>query len=240
MKLIFIRHADPDDDNNKLTEVGINEAKILGEYLKDLKFDSIYTSPYPRAKLTALEIMKYHEEEKLIDKEWLHEFDYCVDLPYEKNHITWDMYPDFYVNNLEFYDVNKYLDLPYYKKVGIKEKYLNVVNEFDEVLRENGYVRNNNLYETGQGNKKVLVFVLHFGLMCVLMSHLMNIPYSLLANTMICPPTGITTFYSEERKEGQVRFRCNGFGDISHLSIKGVKPSFHGRFCEIFYSNERH
>ncbi len=39
--------------DSPLTERGINQAKALNEYLKDIKFDCIYSSPSNRAKHTA-------------------------------------------------------------------------------------------------------------------------------------------------------------------------------------------
>ena len=39
MKLIIIRHGEPDNPNNTLTSHGFIEAKALAKYLKDVKFD---------------------------------------------------------------------------------------------------------------------------------------------------------------------------------------------------------
>lgn len=40
-------------DVSILTDIGINTARQVGEALKGLKFDAIYTSPLQRAKQTA-------------------------------------------------------------------------------------------------------------------------------------------------------------------------------------------
>ena len=238
MKILIIRHADPDNDNNTLTNIGFEEAKVLSDYLKDYHFDEVYTSDYARAKLTCDEVMKYHDNEVNIVS-WLREFDTRVCIPNgQENNMTWDIYPDYYTKLDDFYDKDKYLDLPFLKDV--KEKYQEVINKFDEVLEKNGYQRDGMVYKVKKENTKTIVLFCHFGVMCVLMSHLMNIPYSLLACTTCCPPTGITTFITEERKEGIAGYRMNGFGDVSHLRMANMQPSFHARFCEIFHSNDRH
>ena len=49
MKILIIRHGDPDYENDTLTEHGRLEAEYLAEMLckKDIKI--FYTSPYGRA-----------------------------------------------------------------------------------------------------------------------------------------------------------------------------------------------
>ena len=54
MRIIFIRHGDPDYQNDTLTEKGIREAKLLSERV--VKWDNVtqfYCSPLGRAKKTA-------------------------------------------------------------------------------------------------------------------------------------------------------------------------------------------
>lgn len=53
MTLYIIRHADPDYANNTITEFGWEEANALGEWMKDVKIDRIYSSPLGRALDTA-------------------------------------------------------------------------------------------------------------------------------------------------------------------------------------------
>ena len=49
MRLIFIRHGDPDYENDTLTEKGWREAKLLSERTKNWTVDDIYVSPLGRA-----------------------------------------------------------------------------------------------------------------------------------------------------------------------------------------------
>lgn len=53
MRLIFIRHAEPDYSIDSLTEKGWREAKLLAERTKRWKVDEFYCSPLGRAKDTA-------------------------------------------------------------------------------------------------------------------------------------------------------------------------------------------
>ena len=53
MRLLFIRHGEPDYEKDSLTEKGFREAEYLAEYLADVKIDACYVSPLGRAKDTA-------------------------------------------------------------------------------------------------------------------------------------------------------------------------------------------
>lgn len=51
MKIIFIRHGDPDYVNDTLTEKGMREAKLLAKRVADWKnITQFYCSPLGRAK----------------------------------------------------------------------------------------------------------------------------------------------------------------------------------------------
>lgn len=240
MKLMIIRHGEPDNEHNTLTNKGFEEVQALSKYLKDLEFKEAYTSPLERAILTSEAVLKPLNR-KAIVLPWLEEFKHLVDVPYsDKKNINWDFMPSFFTKQNDFYNNEKYLKHEVLESGNVEYYYNYVVKEFDKILEKNGYKRDGKGYKVISSNKDTLVFFCHFGLMSVLLSHLMNIPYIVLAQSFICQPTGITTLVTEEREEGFAQFRCLEYGNITHLEIAGLKPSFHGRFCETFNSNERH
>ena len=53
MKLVIIRHADPDYEKDSLTEKGWREAELLSERISKMEVTDFYVSPYGRAKDTA-------------------------------------------------------------------------------------------------------------------------------------------------------------------------------------------
>ena len=53
MKLVFIRHGDPDYVNDTLTERGRREARALAERVKTWDVDKFFCSPLGRARDTA-------------------------------------------------------------------------------------------------------------------------------------------------------------------------------------------
>ena len=53
MKLIFVRHAEPDYAHDSLTEKGFREAGLLAERAKSWPVEAIFVSPLGRAQATA-------------------------------------------------------------------------------------------------------------------------------------------------------------------------------------------
>ena len=75
MKLIFIRHAEPDYENNTITEKGWREAALLAERVSKWDVKDFYQSPLGRAKDTAsLSLKKMNRTATTY--EWLQEFWY--------------------------------------------------------------------------------------------------------------------------------------------------------------------
>ena len=53
MRLLFIRHGDPDYENDRLNETGLKEARALSSLLKGEDLGACYASPLGRAQETA-------------------------------------------------------------------------------------------------------------------------------------------------------------------------------------------
>ena len=63
MKLLFIRHGDPDYTIDSLTEKGWKEAEFLSEKIAALDVRDFYVSPLGRAKDTASCTLRKTEEQ---------------------------------------------------------------------------------------------------------------------------------------------------------------------------------
>ena len=73
MRIIFIRHGDPDYENDTLTEKGIREAKLLSERTAGWPVTQFYCSPLGRAQKTASYTLHKLGREA-VTYEWLKEF----------------------------------------------------------------------------------------------------------------------------------------------------------------------
>ena len=70
MRLLIIRHGDPDYKKDSLTEKGWREAALLADRISELNVAAFYVSPLGRAKDTAsLTLRKMNRE--AVECDWL-------------------------------------------------------------------------------------------------------------------------------------------------------------------------
>lgn len=242
MRLLIIRHGDPDYSIDSLTEKGWREAEMLSERISKLDVKAFYCSPLGRTKDTAKATLEKMGREAEIC-EWLKEFYYCqVKVPGTDNPvICWDFMPSFYTKVDELYDKDKFKELDFMREGKYPELYKNVTDNLDALLEKHGYKRCGGYYQAVNPNRDTIVFFCHFGLECQLLGHILGISPVILAQNFCAAPTSVTTLITEEREEGIAIFRCTSFGDISHLYAHGEPPAFSARFCERYIdADERH
>ncbi len=241
MKLIIIRHGDPDYAIDGLTEKGKKEVRLLCERMKKENITALYCSTLGRARLTAQPTLDAHGI-KAEYCEWLREFSYAtVKLPYqEEEDCAWDLLPS-YVNSLEkIYSPTEWMECEHIKNSDVPKAYKNVCLELDMLLERHGYKRDGYSYKAVKPNHDTVVLVCHFGVTGILLSHLMNCsPYTIWQHACTLP-TAVTVLYTEERESGIAHFRATSIGDISHLYAADEEPSFAARFCECFTDDTKH
>lgn len=262
MRLLIIRHGDPDYEKDSLTQKGWREARLLADRLSKIDVTKFYTSPLGRAKDTAAPTLeRVHRTAE--ECEWLREFGPHIKRPdvATKDMISWDWLPEDWTAHEEFFrrDLwasNEIMQAstvsrgPGYSaeelhtatgKRGVGAEYDWVCAQFDALLERHGYVREGDLYHARRANRDTIVLFCHFGIECVLLSHLMNVSPMILWHHLCAAPSSVTSIYTEERREGIAIFRVGAFGDISHLYAGGEEPAFAARFCETYdCREERH
>lgn len=241
MRLLIIRHGDPDYRIDSLTEKGKREVQLLKDRLSKLDVKAVYCSPLGRARDTAEPTLKALGKTAEICG-WLEEFSgYIIDPKTGERRIPWDLKPYFWTKEPLFFDKDKWIDVPLMQTGDIKEKYRAVCDGIDGLLEKHGYVREGNMYRAERENRDTVLLFCHFGVECVMLSHILNISPVLLWHGFVALPSSVTTLITEEREQGKAYFRCNGFGDISHLYAGNEPASFQARFCENFSeTEERH
>ncbi len=233
MKILIIRHGDPDYSIDSLTPQGETEAKLLAEKMANVDVKAFYVSPLGRAKKTAeYTLNKIGREAEVCD--WLQEFSPKVDKPHKVQSVAWDWRPKDWTAMDDFYDLSKWSHVPAMEQAGVPEAYAYVTSAFDRLLAKHGYERYGRYYRAVRANEDTIVLFCHFGLECVLLSHLLGISPMLLWHGFCAAPTAVTTVVTEEREKGIAYFRTLEFGDVSHLYMGGETPAFAARFCETY------
>ena len=239
MKLIFIRHGDPDYSIDSLTEKGWREAKLLSDRIEKWDVTDFYCSPLGRARDTAKPFLeKSGRKAEVCD--WLREFPGYVLKEDGTKRIPWDLLPSHFTGIDDYFSSEKWSKTPLMSSGDVKEKFLAVTDGIDGILASHGYEREGRYYRAVRENRDTLVFFCHLGVMCVILSHLLNIPPVAMWQGCFVAPSSVTILHTEEREEGIAYFRSACIGDVSHLNAAGEPVSFSGRFCETFHSDERH
>lgn len=233
MKILIVRHGDPDYSIDSLTPKGHVEAKLLAERMSGLDVKAFYVSPLGRARKTAEYTLKKMARTAEVCN-WLQEFTPKVDKPDEKQEVAWDWRPKDWTAEEDFYDLSKWSHVDAMEQAGVPEAYAYVTSEFDKLLAKHGYERHGRYYRAARANEDTIVLFCHFGLECVLLSHLLGVSPMLLWHGFCAAPTSVTTIVTEEREEGIAYFRTLQFGDVSHLYVAGEEPAFAARFCETY------
>ena len=122
MKLLIIRHGDPDYSIDSLTERGKTEAALLKKRLDKIDIKKAYVSPLGRAALTC-EIALGQRQIERETKDWLREFCYI-----------WDRLPEEYNAERDVLDGKNWLDSLRFTGGEVKERYAAVCDGLDEVL----------------------------------------------------------------------------------------------------------
>lgn len=233
MRLIFIRHAEPDYAKDSLTEKGWREAGMLAERVSRWKVDAFYCSPLGRAKDTAsLSLEKCGAKAEVFD--WLQEFNAPVlDPETGKERLPWDLWPGYWTKVPQLQNVDTFADSDLMRTGRVKEEYARVCAGIDGILKERGYIRDGKMYRARQHGEDTLVFFCHMGVTFFILSHLLNISPVNLIHGMFLAPSSVTVLTTEEVRPKEAYFRCQMVGDTSHLYAAGEPVSHMGYFAEI-------
>ena len=244
MRIIFIRHGDPDYANDALTEKGVREAKLLSDRIVKWPAEQFgfYCSPLGRAKQTASYTLE-RLGRQAVPCDWLKEFAYIIEDPTTgRIGVPWDFMPEYWTEIPQMYDREEWKKTDIYRSnPELLPAYQEVCDGLDRILAEYGYQRYHNYYintnemtQNGEHKHDTVVIFCHLGITCVMMSHLLGISPALLFHTLYLAPTSVTILNTEERMNNIAVFRAQVVGDTSHLVQGGEPISAAGAFTEIF------
>ena len=258
MRLLIIRHGDPDYSIDSLTEKGWREANLLAPRLEAEHIDEFYVSPLGRANDTAKPTLDLIERKTgkrptITTLEWLREFPASIDLDQTKYgapdgtpnmRCPWNMPIGFFANQPDFFGQD-WRENPMYTdpECKVPEVYDRVKDGFDAFMAEHGYVRRpengfpSRVYDVQPDAKRDLTvaFFCHLGLGTALLASITGIPLPLVWKTFFLPTTSVTTLITEPERWAidQPVFRVVGLGDVSHLYAGGEPTSSSGLKCPI-------
>ena len=238
MKLLIVRHGEPDYATDTLTAKGEREAALLADRLCAMRIDHFFVSPLGRARATA-EATLSRLGRTAVTLPWLEEFrGRVIDPGTGRRQIAWDFAPQYWTRCPELWDAQRWRENALVQTGEAAAVYDETAAGLDALLAEHGYRREGHLYRTGHNTGETLCLFCHFGVGMAMLSHLIGLPFYPTIHGFIMAPTSVTTLVTEERVPGEVWFRCTGLGDTSHLYKGGEPLSQFGRYREIYGVDE--
>ena len=232
MRLYIIRHADPDYDNDTITEAGHREAEALAERLRQEGINHIYCSPLNRA----IHTMQYTSELlgiRPVIVPWLTELNgWHVESAPGIMTPSWDVHGESI--RAEQYNANeKWDNRAPFKGYGLYAKWEAIRRGSDEFMESIGYEREKGIYRIVSPNTDRIAVFCHHGLGTTWLAHLLELPLPLVWSGFWMAPSSVTTVLMDERSTRYAVPRCLGFGDVSHLyhsrlpvSPQGIKANY--------------
>ena len=230
MLLYIIRHGEPDYTSDTLTAEGWNQARLAADRLAQSGIDEIHASPMGRARQTAVPTAEKLGLPVIIEP-WACELD--------ENCKT--RFPDGRLKIISQIPV-EHLHRPEFRKLdsregiarieGLREtafaaRFEMLAGNFDALLEKEGYRRNEEgLYDVVRPSDRHVALFCHMGMSRVLLAHAMNLPYHLLAASLMGNFTAITIL--EFRGDGAVTSPVMlSFADTGHLFCRGGSRPIH-------------
>ena len=232
MRILLVRHAEPDYAHDSLTEKGKREALLLGRRLAKIPATAYYVSPLGRARETAEYTLRLtgRQAETL---PWLAEFrGYTVQDG--KKRIPWDYPAREWYEHKELLDRDGWLEDSLARGGTVSRIWEETRNGVDALLARHGYIRKGGIYLCEDNRDETIILFCHFAIGMAVLAYLTNVSPSALWQGFLCVPSSVTTVVTQERKKGEAEFRCVSLGDISHLLAGNENASLAGLFPECY------
>ena len=234
MRILLIRHAEPDYTRDSLTEKGRREAELLSRRMAGYEIRDFYVSPLGRARETAdytLRRMK-REAETL---SWLQEFrGRYPDPETGRMRISWDLPPRVWAAEPMLMEMESWPEAPIFRGGNVREIWDETCRGVEELMARYGYRKDGPVWRCERNTGETIALFCHFCISMAVAGWLMDIPPTLLMQRCLCAPSSVTELVTEERVKGEVAFRMTKLGDLTHLEAAEEPRSMAGMFPECY------
>ncbi|MCR5510588.1 MAG: histidine phosphatase family protein [Lachnospiraceae bacterium] len=198
MKIVFVRHGEPDYEHDCLTDEGRKQAAGVAKRLAGYNIERIYSSPMGRA----LETASYTAYEIGIPKDEIIQLDYMHELiwgsldreeVYQDGH-PWTIADEMVERNMDLLD-HEWPSNEYFINNRVTEYVMKTSAGIDTLLKDLGYEREGLYYRNVRENDEQFTVALfsHGGSSSAALAHVLNMTFPYVCATIHSPFTGITT-----------------------------------------------
>lgn len=235
MRILLIRHAEPDYAVDSLTTKGRAEAELLSRRLVRYDFRDIYVSPLGRARDTAAyTLSKLGRDAEVLP--WLREFRGSYPDPEtgRRRGVAWDVKPRIWKAFPGVMDIETWMDVPAFAGGDVREVWFETVAGVDGLLARYGFRKDGPVWKSVRNTHDTIALFCHFGISMAILAYLTGVSPMFLWHHTLCLPSSVTEVVTEERIPGEVSFRVTKLGDLTHLEAAGEKESTAGLFPECY------
>ena len=235
MRILLIRHAEPDYKVDSLTPKGRTEAELLSRRLIRYNIRDFYMSPLGRAQDTAAyTLQKLNRKAETLP--WLHEFmgSYPDPVSGKRRVVAWDVLPRIWTEFPDVMDFRTWYRSPVFDGGNVQKIWQQTVDGVDELLLRYGYRKDGPVWKCDKNEDFTIALFCHFGISMAVLGYLTDISPMVLWHRTLCCPSSVTEIVTEERIRGEVSFRVTKLGDLTHLEAAGEKRSTAGLFPECW------
>jgi probable phosphoglycerate mutase len=202
MRIIFIRHGEPDYEKDDLTETGIKQAELVAERLKDEGIDEIWSSTQGRALHTA----KFTADLlglPIKTTDFIREITWGTvngEKIFAGGH-PWDIADEMAKRGMDLNDP-EWRSNQFFANNLVLECIDTVEQGIDQWLSELGYKRNGLYYDhlIEEQDHRTIAFFCHGGSSSAAIAHIMNLPFPYVCGMLHIEFTGITILRLDKTK----------------------------------------
>ncbi|MBO4650425.1 MAG: histidine phosphatase family protein [Clostridiales bacterium] len=218
MRLVIIRHGDPDYERNCLTELGKKQAKLMAQRLLKEDITEIWSSPYGRAVETA---EAFSEVSGIKDIKIL---DFMKEIRYGRlDALYQDLNPWFGVDDMinEGWDIRdpKWREHNLYTENTAVLDVDMIAEETDKWLSTLGYEREGLYYRctAKEETERTIALFCHGGSATAMLSRIYNLAFPFLCGTIHMPCTAISILRFDKRPGNLNQPIVELLSDATHL-----------------------
>lgn len=218
MRILFIRHGEPNYEDDCLTATGKLQAQAAAKRLAGEKISEIYSSPKGRAQETAGYTAKALGL-KVTILDYMREVIWGGEGISNEGHI-WTL-SDRMLNeeNFDFF-TQDWREHSYFKNNSVMPCYEEVIAGIDDFLKGQGYVHDGRRFFCGRENKKTLAIFSHGGSGGAALAHILSLPFPYVLCVFPYTYTSVISVDFPSVPGDYVHPRLELFNDAAH--IKGL------------------
>ena len=195
MRIVFVRHGEPNYELDCLTPLGRKQAKAAAERLREEEIEEIYSSPFGRAKETAQAASDALGIRPIKVLDFMHELYWgSVDgTPTFANGHPWDIADALARQGWDLTRTD-WPEHPYFSNNQVTASAAYVARETDAWLETLGYVREGAYYRCARENDEqhTVALFCHGGSSAAALAHIFNLPFPYMCGTLHLPFTSLS------------------------------------------------